>query len=152
MKYILLFTIIICSTINTFGQQTKVTFDPQRDTIAQRISDGTIQIRTSTNDIRKSLETSLGDLTDFRAIQIKKIGLSQYLTFKATQKQDPLVQTSGAILLVETSPGIFQADQLLLTCSGSCGDCGEEPNKSCGCCGQSRNTELIMAKVISPQH
>jgi hypothetical protein len=151
MKY--LFIVLLCCFVgNMYAQQSRVVFDPERDTIARRMPDGSVSLHTPIHILNASLSASLNNLTDYRGVQVKKLGRSQYLTFKATSKQNMLIDASVAILLTETTPGVFQADQLMLTCSGTCGDCGEDPTRACGCCGQSSSSSIVLATVTSNQH
>jgi hypothetical protein len=131
-----------------------VTFDPEKDPIARRSSDGTIQFVVPARAVAVSIQESVPQIIDIQSIGIQKFGKSSYVIASGWERNKPGVSFAVAVLLAETSPGSFQADNLVISCSsaGDCRECSLPPLCNCskgeGTCSQN-STWLISLKKIT---
>lgn len=135
------------------GAQRVYTLDPETEVIAHRTSNGSLQFSVPVKVLTLSLQESITQITDIDSIGIEKIGKSNYLIARGKERSKPGVKVSIAMLLAETSPGEFQADNLIISCSsaGDCRECSIPPickcNKGEGSCGQNNVMIASLKKV-----
>ena len=114
--------------------QRVVTFDPAKDPVARRSADGSIQIIVPARVLVVSILEAIPQMMEIQIIGIQKIGKSNYLFAGGKERSRTDFNFSVAILLAETVPGEFQADDLVISCSsaGDCRECSLPPICSCG--------------------
>jgi hypothetical protein len=153
MRTTLLFLILITLPCVTFSQRV-VTFDPAKETVARRSSDGTLQLITSARAVALSIQEAIPQVTDIQAIELQKISKSFYVIARGRLFNAPETCLTIAILLAETSPDEFQADGLIISCtsSGDCRECSVPPGCSCtkgaGSCNQN-NAQIVALKKVT---
>lgn len=152
MKY--LHTFIYCILfIYAASAQHVVTVDPEKDAIARRYSDGSMALIVPDKALAASIQNALPGITELDSFNLQKIGRSTYLVAQGKKGAAPPENIGLAILLVETSPGQFQADNLVVICSSysDCRECASPPACSCskgeGSCGQSAAMTIALKKV-----
>ncbi len=140
-------------TTFTLNAQRVVTFDPEKDVLAHRQPDGSVQIALPAQALCYSIQEAMPAVSNIQIVGIQKIGKSNYLIADGKILAKPETGVIMAILLVETSPGSFQADDLVISCSssGECRECSLPPLCKCtkgeGNCGQNATLMAPLKKV-----
>lgn len=152
MKF--LFTIIYCILfIYAAGAQRVVTLDPEKDAIATRTADGSLAFTAPLKALAASIQNALPEISGIDSLCLKKFGRSNYLVVSGKKGPVQLESVGVAILLVETTPGQFQTDNLVVICSssGDCRECATPPTCTCskgeGLCSQSAAMTIALKKV-----
>jgi hypothetical protein len=133
--------------------QRVVTLDPEKDAIARRTAGGELQLVVPFQALAISIQEAVPQITNIHTIGIQKIGRSNYLVASGREREQPEINSSIAVLLVETSPGELQTDNLAISCtsSGDCRECSLPPlctcNKGEGSCGQNSAFITALKKV-----
>ncbi len=149
MKPLLLFLLLAVSS----SAQRVVTFDPEKDVLAQRQPDGSVQTALPVQALCYSIQEAMPAVSNIQILGIQKIGKSNYLIAEGKVLAKPETVVVMAVLLVETSPGNFQADDLVISCSssGDCRECSLPPLCRCtkgeGNCGQNATLMAPLKKV-----
>lgn len=152
MKPLLTFTYCILF-IYAAGAQRVITLDPEKDAIARRTVDGVPELAVPVKALAASIQNAFPEITSVDSVSLKKIGRSQFLLAYGTRYTNAPENIGIAILLVETSPGQFQTDDLAVICSssGDCRECASPPTCSCskgqGNCSQSAALTIQLKKV-----
>ena len=147
--YVLLFTILPLF----LNAQRVYTLDPEKDLIARRSPDGTLQFVVPARVLAISIQEAIPLMTDIQSIGLQKIGKSNYFVASGKERYRPEITFTVAILLTETAPGAFQADDLVISCTsaGDCRECSLPPickcNKGEGSCGQNSAMLTSLKKV-----
>ena len=147
-----LFFFLLLFSISASAQRV-VTLDPEKDPIAQRVSDGSIQFIVPIRALTISIQETMPTIVDIQTLGIQKFGKSNYIIASGKSWNKPGTEVSVAILLVETSHGVFQADDLVISCTsaGDCRECSLPPLCKCskgeGSCGQNAFLATPLKKV-----
>jgi hypothetical protein len=136
----------------SFAQRV-VTLDPVKDPIALRNTSGTFEFAIAPQAIAVSIQEAIPQISAIDSLFFQKIGKSNYLLARGNNTYLPGSKLSLAILLVETGNGMFQTDDLVISCSsaGECRECSLPPvctcNKGSGSCGQNSTFITALKKV-----
>ncbi len=129
------------------------TLDPEKDPIAHRAPDGTLQFVVPVRVLAVSIQEAIPQITEIQTLGLEKFGQSNYLIASGKDLVRPDISFSVAILLAETAPDEFRADNLVISCSstGDCRECSLPPtckcNKGEGTCGQNIAIMTSLKKV-----
>lgn len=143
---LLLFPLSLCA-------QRVVTLDPDKDPVARRLPDGSLQLMVPNRALVASIQETIPQMMDIQTVVLGKIGKSNYLMAQGDDRYRPGAHYSVAILLVETTPGLLQTDNLVISCSsdGNCRECTFPAPCTCtkggGGCTQDSSMDTPLKKV-----
>ena len=148
----LFFFLLLFLTASVSAQRV-VTLDPEKDALANRVADGSIQFIVPMHALCVSIQEAMPAISSIQILGIQKIGKSNYIIASGKVLTKPETAVVMAILLVETAPGSFQTDDLVISCSsaGDCRECSLPPLCKCtkgeGSCGQNATLIAPLKKV-----
>lgn len=153
MKPIYTFLIVIVLLPFTSSGQQLISLDPTKDPVARRSLDGSVNFIVPIQAMTVSMQEAMPFIAELQTNGIQKIGKSSYIVAHGKELNKPENNITVAILLIETEPGIFQVDDLVISCSssGGCRECSLPPicqcNKGAGNCGKTTAFLIPLKKV-----
>lgn len=147
---------LLCTLLSLplfMSAQRVFTFDPEKDILARKSSQGALEFAVPMKALILSIQEAIPQISDIQTVGLEKIGKSNYLIASGKERERPAYNLSIAVLLAETATGEFQADNLVISCSsaGDCRECSLPPlctcNKGEGSCGQNIAMMASLKKV-----
>ncbi|MBL7826840.1 MAG: hypothetical protein JNJ57_09435 [Saprospiraceae bacterium] len=151
MRFI--FCFLLLHFLKQADAQRVVTFDPDKDVVAERALSGALELTKPVRALAFSIQEAIPQITDIDTIITLSIGKLHFLFARGKQIDQREQSFNLGILLTEVLPGKFHADQLVISCksSGNCNECTLTPACACtrgsGSCTQNYTFSGAMKKV-----